>query len=329
MKSFQLKFLWAFIAGSLFLTSCSDDDDDMEPDQGQQMSTIAQIATDNGNFTILLDALGRTGLDAVAADASQTLTVFAPTDEAFGNLLTELNAADLDEVEALLGTDGLENVLKYHILGSVVTSDAVPTGYVPTLGVNASEDALSIYTNTASGVRINDRADVDIPDLMASNGVIHVIDEVILPMTMFQLLDVNADYATLVTALETADGDLDALFNDATAGPFTLFAPDEAAFADLLEELSLADVPALVAALGTDGLADVLTYHAVSGNVNRNEVPAGDVPTVNGANISIDLNGGSSVEITDVLNRVTTVTSFDIQGTNGVIHGINKVKLPS
>jgi uncharacterized surface protein with fasciclin (FAS1) repeats len=137
----------------------------------------------------------------------------------------------------------------------------------------------------------------------------------------------NADYATLTAALGLADGGLDDLMKDANEGPFTLFAPDENAFAMLLTELSIADVPALVAALGTDGLAEVLTYHVVDGNVNSDEVPAGMVPTVNGDEIMIDLSNG--VVITDKRNRQSNVVETDIQGTNGVIHAISKVILPT
>jgi transforming growth factor-beta-induced protein len=326
MNLFSLKSYAVLLACTLVFSSCKKEDDTPTP-VTPQMSTIAEIAVANGNFTILVDALTRTGLDVTVADANQTLTVFAPTDDAFMDLLSELGLSSLDEVEAALGTDGLQNVLLYHVLGSVVTSTMVPTGYVRTLATNATSDALSIYTSTTAGVIINDRATVTTADVMASNGVIHIIDQVILPMSIYQLLEVNPTYATLTAALGIADGGLDALMSDPTSGPFTLFAPDEVAFGNLLTELNLADVPALVDALGTDGLSGVLTYHVVSGNVNSDEVPSGSVQTVNGQNISIDLSNG--VVITDTQNRMSTVTSVDIQGTNGVIHGINTVILPN
>lgn len=326
MNLFRLKSYAVLLACTLVFSSCKKEDDTPTP-VTPQMSTIAEIAVANGNFTILVDALTRTGLDVTVADANQTLTVFAPTDDAFMDLLSDLGLSSLDDVEAALGTDGLQNVLLYHVLGSVVTSTMVPTGYVRTLATNATSDALSIYTSTTAGVIINDRATVTTADVMASNGVIHIIDQVILPMSIYQLLEVNPTYATLTAALGIADGGLDALMSDPTSGPFTLFAPDEVAFGNLLTELNLADVPALVDALGTDGLSGVLTYHVVSGNVNSDEVPSGSVQTVNGQNISIDLSNG--VVITDTQNRMSTVTSVDIQGTNGVIHGINTVILPN
>jgi uncharacterized surface protein with fasciclin (FAS1) repeats len=214
----------------------------------------------------------------------------------------------------------------YLFWGAVFTSDLVTTGYVSTLGINATADPLSVYTNISSGVMLNDRATVTTADVTASNGVIHIIDKVILPLTIYNLVNLNSDYATLTAALGIADGSLDVLLNDPTSGPFTVFAPNEMAFGSLLTELGLADVPALVSALGTDGLSEVLTYHVVSGNVNSNEVPTGSVATVNGENISFDLTNG--VVITDANGRMSTVIAVDIQGTNGVVHGINKVLLP-
>lgn len=328
MKNFQFTLTALFLASAILFSSCSKDEETTPTTTTPAaMKTIAQIADENGNFTILLDALTRTDLDETMADATQSYTVFAPTDEAFVDLLAELGLDDLDAVEAALGTDGLKNVLLYHVLGAEVTSDMVSTGYVSSLGTNASMDPLSFFTNTADGVLINDKAMVTTADVMASNGVIHIIDKVILPLTIFELLSVNDDYATLTAALGLADGDLDELLSGPANGPFTLLAPNEAAFADLLTELMIADVPSLVAALGTDGLSSVLTYHVVTGNINSDELPSGIVPTVNGDNISINLTSG--VVVTDTQDRTSDVISIDIQGTNGVVHGINTAILPN
>ncbi len=214
----------SLLLGATLIFGTSSCDKENEPSYNQpEQKTIADVATENGNFTILLDALERTNLTAAVSDPNASLTVFAPTDAAFQDLLTELNLPDLDAVEAALGNDGLKTVLLYHVLGAEVKSSMVTTGYVSTLGTNASNDALSLYISTSSGVRINDRANVDMPDVEADNGVIHVIDKVILPMTIYQLLDVNPEFSSLVTALGAADGDIDDLLNDPTAGPFTTY----------------------------------------------------------------------------------------------------------
>ncbi|GAB5556036.1 MAG: fasciclin domain-containing protein [Schleiferiaceae bacterium] len=328
MKNFALRGakLMMIAALALGFTACDDDDDIVDNGMPATQKTIAEIAIADGNFTILVDALTRTGLDEVVADADQDLTVFAPTDAAFMDLLTELNMSSLDEVEMALGTDGLKNVVLYHVLGKEVTSSMVATGYVTTQAMNSSMDNLSFYMNTSNGVMINDRATVTTVDIDASNGVIHVIDKVILPVTLYDLLSYNDNYSSLVAALGVADGGLDALLSDNSEGPFTLFAPDNDAFGDLLMDLQLADLNALVGALGTDGVADVLTYHVVTGNVNSDEVPTGNVPTVNGANIMISVDNG--VSITDMNGGMSMVTEVDIQGTNGVVHAIDAVLLP-
>ena len=328
MKNYVLKGIkMLMVAAVAFgITSCDKDDDIVNNATPSTQKTIATIAVENGNFTILVDALTRTGLVDVVSDPTQNLTVFAPTDSAFMNLLTELNMSSLDEVEMALGTDGLKNVLLYHVLGQEVMSSMVTTGYVTTLGMNSSMDNLSFYLSADNGVMINQRATVTAVDLDASNGVIHVIDKVILPATMYQLLSYNPSYSSLVAALGVADGGLDTLLDNPSEGPFTLFAPNNSAFNDLLMDMQLADLNALVGALGTSGVADVLTYHVVAGNINSDEVTAGNVATVNGANISIALDNG--VTITDANGGMAMVKEVDIQGTNGVVHAIDAVLVP-
>lgn len=304
------------------LSACKKDD----PTPTPQAQTIAEIAAGNPDFSILVDALTRTGLLDAVSDPDAELTVFAPTNDAFVALLGELGLGSLDAVEAALGTDGLRTVVLYHVLGAEVKAADVTTGYAATLANREANQPLSLYINTSAGVKINARATVTTADVDASNGVIHIIDQVILPLSIFELLEVNPNFSALTTALTVADGDLDALTSDPVAGPFTLFAPQDESFAALLQTLGLADLNALVGALGTDGLSDVLLYHVVAGNVRSSQVPAGVVPTVNGENINISLAAG--VEITDANSNTVDVTSVDIQGTNGVIHIINGVLLP-
>ena len=322
MKNFLIKITpIAFIMIFTFV-SCNDDDGDTMMMEEEQ-KTIAGIAVADENFSILVDALTRTGLVSVVSDVTAELTVFAPTNDAFVALLSELDMTSLDEVEAALTTEGLKNVLLYHVLGAEVKSSSVSTGYVAT----ATEDKLSFYVNTSDGVMLNDKAKVTTPDVDASNGVIHVIDKVILPLTINELIDLNWEFSSLQASLEAADGGLDALFADAEAGPYTLFAPNDMAFVDLLDELEVQTLADVIGAIGTDGLSNVLTYHAVSGVVRSDAVPSGTVPTVNGQNITISTTDG--VVITDVGGDMAGVIATDIQGTNGVIHVIDEVLMPS
>lgn len=313
------------LAAGLTLTSCNKDEEpDPNPPAGKK--TIAQIASEDPNFSILVDVLTRTNLVDDVSDPNATLTVFAPTNAAFADLLNELGLPNLDAAEAALGTEGLRNVVLYHVLGSVVMSPDVSTGYVSTLSERDAGEKLSFYMSTSGGVRINNRANVTTVDIEASNGVIHVIDKVILPLTIYQLAELNPNYTSLIAALGVADGNLDDLTNDPAAGPFTLFAPSDAAFVALLQALGLPDLGALVGVLGTDGVADVLLYHVVAGNIRSSQVSAGSVATVNGESITLGTTGG--VTITDSNGNTVNVVSVDIQGTNGVIHAIDGVLLP-
>jgi transforming growth factor-beta-induced protein len=325
MKTMSMKLSALLVASSLLFSSGCEKEEE-NPITPPAQKTIAQIATENPDLSILVDALTRTNLVGAVSDPNANLTVFAPTNAAFVDLLNELGLADLNAVEAALGTAGLRNILLYHVLGTEVKSNMVQAGYANTLGVDGDNNALSIYLGTASGVRINDRATVTTADVDASNGVIHIIDKVILPLSIYQLISANPDFSSLTAALGVADGDLDALLDGPGNGPFTLFAPDNAAFTAALAELNFADLNALVGALGTNGVADVLTYHVVAGNITSGNVPAGVVTTANGADITISLAGG--VSITDANSRVSQVTKVDIQGVNGVVHIINKVLLP-
>lgn len=316
----------------MFLTSCSDDDDnDQNPEPGPK-SLTATIADDN-RFTTLVDALQRTGLDQTLDEAG-TYTVFAPTNDAFGNALTALGYNSLDELETALTTAGLRNVLLYHVLGAEVMAADVSTGYASTAATNGDGDALSLFINTSAGVVINDAATVRETDITATNGVAHVIDAVILPLSVAGLASVNPNYSSLVAALGAADGGLDAILAG-DAAQYTVFAPNNAAFdAVIAATPGVNDLNGLVAALGTDVLATVLLYHVVDGTVLAGDLSAGPVPTLAsdgmGGNLSITVNIGADVTITDGNSDSpdATVTATDFVGTNGAVHAINGVLLP-
>jgi transforming growth factor-beta-induced protein len=323
MKHVFFKFfaLSALVAMSV---ACSSDDD--ENGNGQpKLGNVAEVAQGDARFSILVDALGRAGLVQTVA-TTPNITVFAPTNDAFNSLFNQLGVADLDGLISALGVEAVTNVLTYHVLGARVPAANVTTGYVTTLGT-AHGNNLSAFINVSgSTVRINDQATVVVTDVNASNGVIHAIDAVMLPLTILELAALNSDFSSLATALGVADGNIDDLLADPSAGPLTIFAPTNAAFAALINELGAGDLNGVVAAIGTDGLADVILYHAVSGNITSAQVSAGSVPTVNGQNFTIGVNGG--VTITDASNRTVNVIATDVQGTNGIVHVIDGVLLP-
>ena len=305
----------ALSAGAFSMTSCKD-----EPTPTPAAKTIADIVIEGSNFTLLKAALTKAELVATFQGAG-TFTVFAPTDDAF-------KAAGFDQA-AITSTskDALAAVLKYHVLGTKVESSAIATADntpVTTLGGGA------FVTKNAGGVSING-AKVTTPDVAASNGVVHVIDRVILPSSgdIVATLQADANYSILVAAVVKA-GLVSTLQG---AGPFTVFAPNNAAFASFLAPFNtVAGINGLTTAQVAT-LKDVLLYHVVGARVFSSNLKAGTVPTaLAGSSVTVNLDSGVKITgkaTTNVVNVVTApVKSFNINASNGVIHTIDKVLSP-
>jgi uncharacterized surface protein with fasciclin (FAS1) repeats len=215
-------------------------------------------------------------------------------------------------VEALLNDiPTLTQVLLYHVVsGRVPASDVVGLSQAET--VQGQPVVVSVSGST---VRVND-AMVTQTDVMGSNGLIHVIDSVILPPTM-DLVGVavnDSRFSTLAAAVEAA-GLIDTLQSE---GPFTVFAPTDEAFGKLPDgtvEALLQDIPTLT---------DILLYHVVPGRVVSGDVVNVDsAASAQGASIGVSVNGGSVL-----LNGDSRVVETDILATNGVVHVIDSVILP-
>jgi len=262
--------------------------------------TVADLAVANSSFTTLVSALSGAGLVPALSDPKATLTVFAPTNDAF---------AQLSSVP-----EDLKPILLYHVLGSTVYASQVATGYAKTLSAYMT-NPMDIYINTASGVKINNSATVVLADVVGTNGVIHVIDKVLLPPTVVGIALNNSAFTTLVSAVVKA-GLAETL---GTAGPFTVFAPTNDAFSALFTALGVSGVDALTA----EQLTPILLYHVVAGNNVSSGLMNGNITTLQGTNISVNVGKGV------VLNGNTNVIIADVQGSNGVVHAIDKVLIPS
>lgn len=263
---------------------------------------IVQTADSYGTFTTLIAALDAANLTDVLKGAGP-FTVFAPTDDAFA----ALPGGVLDDL--LANTTALTEVLTYHVAsGRYSAADVVSMGSITTLQGGV------LTVNTTEGVKI-DGAKVVKADIAASNGIIHVIDKVLMPegvMDIVQTADYHGSFTTLLTALEAANL-TDTLKGE---GPFTVFAPTDAAFAALPEGV-LDDLLA-----NETALVDVLTYHVVSGKLMADEVVAlGSLTTLQGGELKITTNG-------DVLIDSAKIILTDIEARNGVIHAIDKVLIP-
>ena len=320
------------------LAACSDDDDpeptpppptatpaatEAPAPEMEEPGTIVEIAVADGRFETLVAAV-------TAADLAETLsgegpfTVFAPTDDAFAALPAGTVEALLEDIPALT------QILLYHVVaGDVRAADVVTLDSAETL----QGGSVSITVEDGA-VRIND-ALVVITDVVASNGVIHVIDAVLLPpepepqptAEAEAPAEEPADAPGTIVDIAVADGRFETLVAAVTAadlaetlsgeGPFTVFAPTDDAFAALPEgtvEALLEDIPTLM---------QILLYHVVAGDVR-----AADVVTLESAET---LQGGSvSIAVEDGAVRINgaLVVIADVVASNGVIHVIDAVLLP-
>ncbi len=319
-------YAYAIVAGLILsMTACGSDDDGNEPTG----KNILQIATDGADFTLLEAAVIRAGLTKELSDANAQLTVFAPTDAAF-------KAAGFADAAAVTAADPavLKSILLYHVLGSEVKAAAVPKG--PNASVNTLNGKAVFVTSAASGVFVNG-IKVVTPDVDATNGVIHVIGRVILPPAgNIVETAVAAKFTALVAAITYVDTKLGAGIAKllSGAGPFTVFAPTDAAFvaaldgADRSAKNGKVDVAELDA-LGAETIAQILQLHVISARVYSSDLTEGAKPaTLNTkSEISIGLTGGATVKGKGNANAAK-ITGTDITTTNGVIHVIDTVLLP-
>jgi uncharacterized surface protein with fasciclin (FAS1) repeats len=306
---------------SVFATSCSNDDNKDTPAPVAD-NTITGIASSNPDFSILVQALVRAEL-ATTLQGSGPFTVFAPTNAAFTAFLATTTYATINDVPKA----ALTEILLNHVVAGTVKSTDLTTGYVKTLakGSASTTNNLSMYVNIASGtVKLNGVATVTTADVIASNGVIHIVNNVIGLPTIVTHATANASFTSLVGAL-TKSGQPNFVSILSGAGPFTVFAPTNAAFAALDAELA----PGGIAGVSDANLTKVLKYHVASGNVLAASLMEGQVVATleTPQTFTIQLTGGAKIK--DANNRVTAIFATDVQCSNGVIHVLNaNVLLP-
>lgn len=313
---------------SLTIFSCSSDDDS-EP-------TIVDIASENADFSTLVTALNRTGLTATL-DGGGQYTVFAPTNSAFQAFLGAGVSVNDVPVETL------KKILLNHVISGEIKSTAIQTGYATTLSpINTSANAptISMFLQktgnavTLNGGAANGGATVTTADLDASNGVIHVVSNVIAIPTLVNHVIANPDFDTLQAVVTSGSGGafgdqsavLNALLGITPASPATLFAPNNTAFTNATtgSGFAVGATPAQV--------SKVLQYHVtVAGNVRASQLTNNQsVPMITSPvqNTTIIL-GTGTVDVKDTANNLSRVFQADIQCSNGVIHGVNRVLQPA
>lgn len=351
MKNLIQKFIFILAVSASFI-SCSDDTQTIA-----KFPTIVEIASaDPANFSILKDALVKTGLD-VTLNTPGSYTVFAPTNAAFttaGISSAYINAltAPADNVAIA----NLKQVLLYHVIGIgtrandlIANSATGITGYTKTFAntTTTSTLKLSMFVNQVgtdvliNGGATNGGAKVTTADIDASNGVVHVIDNVLALPTILKLTIANPDYSTLVSVVSSTGGTFgdqtavkNALIAATAAAPLTLNTPNNAAFTSALDLANGGFIPAAPTAAQVTTL---LKYHVISGNRLKSFFTEGLVTNtitspVQTVKSLIAGTGGARLEdkgsITPVIRNISVFKINDIQAVNGVIHTIDKVLQP-
>lgn len=302
----KLSTPFAAFALTVLVAGCSSEDE-KSGSPSETETTLTDVARANGNFKTLVGALEATGLD-VALEGDGPFTVMAPTDAAFARLP--------DGVLASLDAATLEKILKYHVVaGEALAADVVTMTSATTL----EGQSFSISAG-GDGVFLNAATEVSQTDVMADNGVIHVIDSVLLPPdiafpgTLVDAVSAYPAFDTLVGAVVSAE--LAGALGGANDGNgYTLFAPTNAAFDALGVDLSTLDESAL---------SNVLLYHVVGDTVEASTVVGlTSAPTLEGASIAIAVAGGR-VTLDGDVNVIRT----DFRASNGVIHVVDGVLTP-
>ena len=277
------------------------------PFASNAQNSVFEIISNSSNHTTLEAALIQANLDSVLSDTASQMsyTVFAPTDSAFTAYLSAngLTAADL------LANPKLSNILLHHVVSGTVLSTSLSNGEVTTLS------GLDVTVDLTNGVMI-DNAMVTAADLTAPNGVVHVINDILLPTfdDLTEIISTSPDHTILLAALQTAK----LVVTLQGAGPFTVFAPTDAAFTAYLSAngLTAADL------LANPKLSNILLHHVVSGTVLSTSLSNGEVTTLSGLDVTVDLTNGVMID-----NAM--VTAADLTAPNGVVHVINDILLPT
>lgn len=298
-------------------TSCEKDDNEPDPIAQDNIVTIAQ---DTPSLSILVEALTMFPDMVQSLSSDGSFTVFAPTNDAFAALLGVTGQSDLGDIPE----EVIERVLKYHVIpGAALMSTDLSDGQMASTLLSTEDEVIVNFEG--SMVYINN-AMVTTANVEASNGIVHIIDAVLVPELEMSIVNTivepayfNKDFSILTAAVVKAG--LVSTLTDAEAD-FTLFAPDNAAF-------EAAGIPSLDG-LTAEDLLPILTYHVIDSEVFADELPAtGSAVSTLGGDFYLSIN--SNGVFINGLSKVTvaTVSGGALDYDNGVVHLIDRTIVPA
>lgn len=319
-----MKILKILSISLLFISMHSCSKDENEPQMVIQKTIFEHVAS-SMNYSYLLYALQKTDLDDIL-NGEGNYTLYAPNNRAFIGFLMRRGYNTLDEVP----TEALKKLLLNHVMAGQIRYRDFKSGYYPTAaGSDVNERPLSIYINQVNmRVTLNGSSRIVQGNINASNGVIHAVNAVIpIPsLVTFVLADPNLYNLSLALTRDDLTEDFPTILNTENGrapAPFTVFAPNNMAFVDLLNELeidrlNLIDEPTL----------NLTLNHHVLGETNALLSDLSDNLTLSTLGGDITANVSDGVSLTDGNARVSKIIASDIQANNGVLHIIDKVILP-
>lgn len=307
-----------------FALSCSN----LEEEQ-KQKSTVVALVNSQSNLSIYKEAVEITGLNSILSTGNSTF--FIPTNSAFNKFLIDNNYAVITDVPVPI----LKEILMNHFMNGLVLSTNLNTGYYKSeaKGTASATNNLSLYVSNLSGViTLNGISKVITSDVIASNGIIHIVDAVLSLPTILSQLTANASFSDLLAALTVQNQFLPLNYfknklSDATIKTF--FAPTNAAFTSFNTEFGFTTANPIATNLQNQ----ILRYHiATENNYLANSFTNNQVIATNQlVNLTIQLSSvgvENYVKLKDVNNRLATITYQNIQCTNGIIHIVDKVLKP-
>ena len=319
-----MKILKILSISLLFISMHSCSKDENEPQMVIQKTIFEHVAS-SMNYSYLSYALQKTDLDDIL-NGEGNFTLYAPNNRAFIGFLMRRGYSDLDEVP----TEVLKKLLLNHVMAGQIQYRDFKSGYYPTAaGSDVNDRPLFIYINQVNmRVTLNGSSRIVQGNINASNGVIHAVNAVIpIPsLVTFVLADPNLYNLSLALTRDDLTQDFPTILNTENGrapAPFTVFAPNNMAFVDLLNELeidrlNLIDEPTL----------NLTLNHHVLGETNALSSDLSDNLTLSTLGGDITANVSDGVSLIDGNARVSKIIASDIQANNGVLHIIDKVILP-